>query len=253
MSAVTARHCGSLEFITRMPAATRRWLPFVVVGEAAQQLLLAGNHVEPGSDEIVELLQVAPQNNRGLFDLGQRRRAERGALEGGAQRFEAGHLDGDGSRDLAVLSLAGRRQHRRRGGGDPLGLARQLQGRERRRHPILGDAVDDIADLEEGVESGGGRQHREGADPEESEQQAAAYAEAFKHRGDALIGTIPLTRSACNVSSDAPAIGEPLFSRHVLSTPPDVPYPALGREVALVVEVDRTQHRVELPLRAGTR
>ena len=30
-------------------------------GQAAQQLLLAGNHVEPGGDEIVELLQVAPQ------------------------------------------------------------------------------------------------------------------------------------------------------------------------------------------------
>ena len=29
-------------------------------GKPAQQLLLAGDHVEPGGDEIVEFLQVAP-------------------------------------------------------------------------------------------------------------------------------------------------------------------------------------------------
>ena len=47
-------------------------------GEAAQELLLAGDYVQPGSDKIVELLQVAPQNNRGFLDLGQRHCAERG-------------------------------------------------------------------------------------------------------------------------------------------------------------------------------
>ena len=160
------------------------------------------------------------------------------------QLLEAGHLDRDGSRDLAVLSLAGRSQHRRRGGGDPLGLARQLEGRERRRHPILGDAVDDIADLEEGIESRGGRQHREGADPEESEQQAAAYAEAFKHRGDVDLND-PATLVCIRLPQAARRDRRPLFNRHVLATPPDVPYPALNREVALVVEIDRAQHGVE--------
>ena len=106
------------------------------------------------------------------------------SLEGRAQVLETGHLDGDSSRDLAVLSLACRCQHRWRGSRDPLGLARQLQGGERRRHPILGDAVDDVAHLEEGIKRRSGCQHREGADPEKSEQQAAAYAEAFKHRGE---------------------------------------------------------------------
>ena len=151
-------------------------------GKTAKQFLLAGNDAEPGSDKIVELLEVAPQNDHGRFDVIQRLRAERGALEGGAQRFEAGHLDGDGGRDLAVLSLAGRRQHRRRGGGNPLGLARQLQRSDRRRHPILGDALDDIADLEKGVQCSGGRKHREGADPKKSEKQATADAEATEHR-----------------------------------------------------------------------
>ena len=97
--------------------------------------------------------EVAPQTNHRRFDLGHRRRAERGALEGGEQLLEARHLDRDGSRDLVVLSLAGRSKHGRRGGGDPLGLAGQLERRERGRHPILGDALDDLADLEEGIQA----------------------------------------------------------------------------------------------------
>ena len=210
--------------------------------EAAQQLLLAGNGVEPCSDEMIELLQVAPQHNRGLVDLGQGRRADRRTSQSPAQLFEADHLDGYGSRDLPVLRFAGRRQHRRRSGSDSLGLTRQLQRRDCRRYSILCDTVEDIADLQEGIESDGCCQHREGADPEESEKQAAAYAEAFKHRGVAMIGTIPLTRSAFNTPT-----GEALFSRHVLSTPPNVPYPTLGRKVALVVKIDLTEHRVEYP------
>ena len=166
------------------------------------------------------------------------------SLEGGAQHLEAGHLDSDSSRDLAVLSLAGRCQHRRRGSGDPLGLARQLEGRERRRHPILGDAVDDVADLEEGIEGGGGCQHRKGADPEKSEQQAAAYAEAFKHRGE--FEAIPPHWSASDSQAARRCIDGSLFNRHILSTSPDVPNPALRREIALVVEVDQAQDCVEL-------
>lgn len=86
-----------------------------------------------------------------------------------------------------MLSLAGRSKCGGRSGGDPLGLARQLEGRERRRHTLLGDVVDDLPHLEEGIKSGCCREHREGADTEKSEQQTAAYAETLKHRGDALI------------------------------------------------------------------
>ena len=223
-SAVAARHCGSLEFITRMPAATRRWLPFVVAERRRSSSSLRATTSSRAATRSSSSFEVAPQNDHRRFDFGQRRRAERGALEGGAQRFEAGHLDGDGGRDLAVLGLAGRSQHRRRGGGDPLGLARQLQRRERRRHPILGDALDDVADLEEGIQGSGGRKHREGADPEKSEQQAAAYAEAIKHRC-ARGPDRCCQRFLHGFASRALRCDWPLLlQRHVLAAPPDIPY-----------------------------
>ena len=165
-----------------MPAATRRWLPFVVADRRRRSSSLRATTSSRAATRSSSSFRLRLRTIAAVLDFGQRHCAERGVPEGRAQSLEAGHLDGDGSRDLAVLSLACRCQHRRRGSGDPLGLARQLEGRERRRHPILGDAVDDVADLEEGIERRGGRQHRKGADPEESEQQAAAYAEAFKHR-----------------------------------------------------------------------
>ena len=56
-----------------------------------------------------------------------------------------------GSRNLTVLSLAGRSQHGWRGGGDPLGLAGKLEGCKRRWDPLFGDAIDDLADLKEGI------------------------------------------------------------------------------------------------------
>ena len=79
-----------------------------------------------------------------------------------------------------MLSPASRCQHRWRGSSDPFGLARQLEGGERRRHSIRGNSVDDVANLEESIKRRNGCQHRKGADPEKGEQQPAAYAEAFK-------------------------------------------------------------------------
>ena len=63
-----------------MPAATRRWLAVRRRGQAAQELLLARDHVEPGSDKIVERFRLRLQNDHGCFDFGQGRRAERGVL-----------------------------------------------------------------------------------------------------------------------------------------------------------------------------
>ncbi|WP_237357867.1 hypothetical protein [Rhizobium sp. N113] len=67
---------------------------------------------------------------------------------------------------------------------------------ERRRHPFLGDAIDHVADLKEGIESCGGREHCEGADAEEGEQQAPAYADAFKHGGNRKVWLAQPAKSA---------------------------------------------------------
>ena len=162
------------------------------------------NHVESGGDKVVESFEVVPQTNDRRFDFGHRSNAERRTFQGGEQLLEARHLDPHGSRDIGVLSLAGRGKHGRRGGGDPFGLAGKLEGCKRGWHPPFRDTLDDVPDLKESVEGGDGREHREGADAEESEQQTAANAETLKHAGnvsDRLIGPNGLRRSVSCHSS----------------------------------------------------
>jgi hypothetical protein len=68
-------------------------------------------------------LRIAPQTKHRGLDLSHHRRASLGAFERGKQFLEARHLGRDRSRDLVVLSLAGRSQYGGRTGGDPLCLA----------------------------------------------------------------------------------------------------------------------------------
>ena len=98
------------------------------------------------------------------------------------------------------------------------------------------------AHLEEGIHRGGGREHREGANPKKSEQQAATDAETLKHRGNTLGPTDAIERPCTDLPQmPSSVIGGLLFQGHVLATPPDIPYPALNREVALFVEIDPAQ------------
>jgi hypothetical protein len=120
-------------------------------------------------------------------------------------------LRADRAWDLAVLSLAGRSQYGRRSGSDPLGLAGHLERRKRGGDSALCDTLDDLPDLEEGVQGGDGREHREGADPKESEQQAATYAETIKHRGNLSIRLMRPTLSAWFVSKQSAVIGGPVI------------------------------------------
>ena len=69
-----------------------------------------------------------------------------------------------------MLNGTGRSKYRRRSSGDPLGLAGELERCKRGWDPALRDPLDDFAHLEEGIHGRGGREHREGADPEESEE-----------------------------------------------------------------------------------
>ena len=64
---------------------------------------------------------------------------------------------------------AGYRAHRPRPAqlNDSLGLARELQGSNRRWHAKLNDALQSFPDLQERVHGGGGGDYGEGADPEE--------------------------------------------------------------------------------------
>ena len=122
--------------------------------------------------------------DRGL-DRGERARRDRAALEVEEQLAQPLGLGGDRLRDLAMALARGRGEERRRRGHDPLGLARQLERGERRRHPLPRDPLQELADLGEGIHRGRRRDHRERADPEERQQQTRAHAQALQERARA--------------------------------------------------------------------
>ena len=79
-----------------------------------------------------------------------------------------------------ALSVFGRRcsgEQGRRGCDDTLSLSRYFLRRQRSRNPPRGDAVENVADLAEGVNRNSCTDNRQAADPEEGEQQSARYAE----------------------------------------------------------------------------
>ena len=181
--------------------------------ELAQQLLLALGDLEPARHQGVERGEIALQAVDRRLDRAERSRRDRAALEVLEQLAETRDLGGDRLRDLEVPLARVRGQERRRRGHDPLRLARQLERGERRRHPLLGDAREQPADLGEGVHRGRRRDHRERADPEERQQQPPADAQALQERARVRQQT-PLARSAA-------AKFDRLFRKdHHLSSPP---------------------------------
>jgi hypothetical protein len=86
-----------------------------------------------------------------------------------------------------VLNRAGGTKYGGRSGSDPLGLAGELQRSKCGWEPALDDPLDALADLQEGIHGRRGREYRERTDAKESEKQATAYAETFKHRSDPSI------------------------------------------------------------------
>ena len=83
------------------------------------------------------------------------------------QRVEPVDFRGDHARHALVFECRGNGEERRGRGHDSLDLSRELQGGDGRRHAKLNDALQSVADLQEGVHSGGGRNHSEHADAEE--------------------------------------------------------------------------------------
>ena len=78
--------------------------------------------------------------------------------------------------DLVAPFSVGGRQQRGCRGDDALGGARELERGQGGRNARLDD-VEPVANLPEGVDSGCGSQHGEGADAEEREQQPRAHSE----------------------------------------------------------------------------
>ena len=97
------------------------------------------------------------------------------------QLVEARDLAGDLTRDLGLRLRARHREQLRRRSDDPLGLARQLQGIERGRHPLLGDPPEHPAHFGERVHRRGRGDQGERADAQEGQQQPAAHAHPPQH------------------------------------------------------------------------
>ena len=74
------------------------------------------------------------------------------------------------------------REQLRRGRDDPLGLARQLQGIERGRHPLLRDPPEHPAHLGERVHRRRRGDQGERADAQKGQQQPLAHAHPPQHR-----------------------------------------------------------------------
>ena len=83
------------------------------------------------------------------------------------QRIEPVDLREDHAGYALVFGRRGDGEERGGCGDDSLGLARELNGCNRRRHAKLNDALQSFSDLQEGVHRGGCGDHGEGADPEE--------------------------------------------------------------------------------------
>jgi hypothetical protein len=154
----------------------------VGAGQLAQQLLLAFGHIEAARDQRIQRGEIALQAIDRRRHRSQRLRRDGAALQLARQLIEPPDLRRDGLGGLLVLRPRGRGEERRRRGHDPLGLARQFEGRERRGHPLLGDAPEHLADLGEGIHGGRCRDHRERADAEKREQQASAHTQALQKR-----------------------------------------------------------------------
>ena len=201
-----------------MPAATRRWLAFVVADRRRRSSSLRATTSSRAATRSSRASRLRPRPITAASISATGPMLSAVPFRAASSSSRRAISTADGSRDLVVLGLAGRSKHRRRSGGDPLGLAGKLERCKGRRHPAFRDALDDVSDLEEGIEGGGRRQHRKGADTKESEQQTAANAETLKHARQRVGPDDRAKRSARDAVSMS-------FQRHVFSTLPDIPYP----------------------------
>ena len=72
-SELMARHCGSLEFITRMPAATRRWLAFVVVERRRSSSSLRATTSSRAATRSSRAFRLRLRHDHRRFDFVERR------------------------------------------------------------------------------------------------------------------------------------------------------------------------------------
>jgi hypothetical protein len=124
--------------------------------------------------------------------------------------------------------------------------------------PLLGDAPEHLADLGEGVHGGRRRDHRKRADPRNASSRrprtprrlksAPAPASRPFEGWDASTFN-SLVRRAQGPFRRPYSLAAPTLLEHAAAVRvSSIQYRALKRDVALPIEADRAQHRVELVL-----
>ena len=139
-------------------------------------LQLAHDHAI--GDQLVERFKIDPQAADGRSHRAKRHVVGAAMLEAFQQRGKLLHLGGDFPGALGVIGRRRRSKQGRRGRSNPLGLSRYFLQGQCCGDPPRRDVVEDVADIAEGEDRDARTDHREAADPEESQQQSACHAES---------------------------------------------------------------------------